>query len=212
MYLLSILLFTFVYLLSFNSVIEENRDRYSIQTFAIVMITIFLISMPVTTTFVSLMLEENQREHRDLISFLQINSVWFAGAGGLVAIFLSALTMVRLKQKRIRHKTSNLNLIVVGLFAGVVSFASAYKHLAFFSGDDAGVFLYEAIPAIDDIDCNAPILLVKWEQAEDAEANGDNDGDSAENNGGADDATDADTDGANQQNGETEETQLHPVY
>jgi hypothetical protein len=51
----------------------------------------------------------------------------------------------------------------VGLFAGVVSFASAYKHLAFFSGDDAGVFLYEAIPAIDDIDCNAPILLVKWE-------------------------------------------------
>ena len=42
MYLLSILLFTFVYLLSFNSVIEENRDRYSIQTFAIVMITIFL--------------------------------------------------------------------------------------------------------------------------------------------------------------------------
>ncbi|MCR1319756.1 hypothetical protein NR352_22795 [Enterobacter soli] len=129
MYLLSILLFTFVYLLSFNSVIEENRDRYSIQTFAIVMITIFLISMPVTTTFVSLMLEENQREHRDLISFLQINSVWFAGAGGLVAIFLSALTMVRLKQKRIRHKTSNLNLIVVGLFAGVVSFASAYKHL-----------------------------------------------------------------------------------
>lgn len=28
MYLLSILLFTFVYLLSFNSVIEENRDRY----------------------------------------------------------------------------------------------------------------------------------------------------------------------------------------
>ena len=60
MYLLSILLFTFVYLLSFNSVIEENRDRYSIQTFAIVMITIFLISMPVTTTFVSLMLEENQ--------------------------------------------------------------------------------------------------------------------------------------------------------
>ena len=163
MYLLSILLFTFVYLLSFNSVIEENRDRYSILTFAIVMITIFLISMPVTTTFVSLMLEENQREHRDLISFLQINSVWFAGAGGLVAIFLSALTMVRLKQKRIRHKTSNLNLIVVGLFAGVVSFASAYKHLAFFSGDDAGVFLYEAIPAIDDIDCNAPILLVKWE-------------------------------------------------
>ena len=108
MYLLSILLFTFVYLLSFNSVIEENRDRYSIQTFAIVMITIFLISMPVTTTFVSLMLEENQREHRDLISFLQINSVWFAGAGGLVAIFLSALTMVRLKQKRIRHKPSNL--------------------------------------------------------------------------------------------------------
>ncbi|EGO0259844.1 ParB/RepB/Spo0J family partition protein [Salmonella enterica subsp. enterica serovar Panama] len=48
--------------------------------------------------------------------------------------------------------------------------------------------------------------------AEDAEANGDNDGDSAEINGGADDATDADTDGANHQNGETEETQLHPVY
>ncbi|MDN4293193.1 hypothetical protein OA805_14060 [Citrobacter freundii] len=54
--------------------------------------------------------------------------------------------------------------------------------------------------------------LESAKQAEDAEANGDNDGDSAENNGGADDATDADTDGANQQNGETEETQLHPVY
>ncbi|EGN5359761.1 ParB/RepB/Spo0J family partition protein [Salmonella enterica] len=54
--------------------------------------------------------------------------------------------------------------------------------------------------------------LESAKQAEDAEANGDNDGDSAENNGGADDATDADTDGVNQQNGETEETQLHPVY
>lgn len=89
MYLLSILLFTFVYLLSFNSVIEENRDRYSIQTFAIVMITIFLISMPVTTTFVSLMLEENQREHRDLISFLQINSCLVRrsrGAGGYLLV------------------------------------------------------------------------------------------------------------------------------
>ena len=54
--------------------------------------------------------------------------------------------------------------------------------------------------------------LESAKQAKDAETNGDNDGDSAENNGGADDATDADTDGANQQNGETEETQLHPVY
>ncbi len=48
--------------------------------------------------------------------------------------------------------------------------------------------------------------LESAKQAEDAEANGDNDGDSAENNGGADDATDADTDGANQQNGETEDS------
>ncbi|EPO2769637.1 hypothetical protein ACT7V1_001258 [Salmonella enterica subsp. enterica] len=48
--------------------------------------------------------------------------------------------------------------------------------------------------------------------AEDAEANGESDDDGAENNGSVDDATDADTNGANQQNGETEETQLHPVY
>ncbi|HGY5113311.1 TPA: hypothetical protein ACNV5N_001088 [Citrobacter freundii] len=163
MYLLSVALFSFMYLLYAYISMRENIDRYSIQSIVIIAITVFLLTMPIATTFMPIMFDENQKEYRDLISFLQINSVWFAGAGGLVAIFLSAMTMVRLKQKRIRHKTTNLNLIVVGLFAGVVSFTSAYKHLAFFSGDDAGVFLYEAIPAIDDIDCNAPILLVKWE-------------------------------------------------
>ncbi|MGP8941019.1 hypothetical protein [Enterobacter soli] len=163
MYILSIVLFAFVYLLYAHRSMSEKIDHHPVLSIAIMNISIFLIMMPIATTLMSLFLEENLKDYRDLISFMQSISVWCAGAGGLVAIFLSGLTMVRLKQNRISHKTLNMNLIVVGLFAGVVSFISAYKHLAFFSGDDAGVFLYEAIPAIDDIDCNAPILLVKWE-------------------------------------------------
>lgn len=163
MYLLSVALFSFMYLLYAYLSMQENIDRYSILSIVIMAITVFLLTMPMATTFMPIMFDENQKKYRDLISVMQSISVWFAGAGGLVAIFLSGLTKVHLKQNRIAHKTLKLNLIVVGLFAGVVSFTSAYKHLTFFSGDDTGVLSYQAIPAIDDIDCNAPILLVKWE-------------------------------------------------
>lgn len=162
MYLLSVALFSFMYLLYAYLSMQENIDRYYIRSIVIMAITVFLLTMPMATTFIPVMFDENQKEYRDLISAMQSISVWFAGAGGLVAILLSGLTIVHLKQKRIAHKTLKLNFIVVGLFAGVVSFTSAYKHLTFFSGDDTGVLSYQAIPAIDDIDCNAPILLVKW--------------------------------------------------
>lgn len=170
MYFILTFLFTFVslsvWIYQSSEIIYPRpgyRDHYSFIFIVIMMFTVFMISMPVTADFMQFMFVEQINRYHGLTSYMQSISVWSTGAGGLLAILFSVLTGKYLKQKRLSYNILNLSFMIVSLLAGVVAVTSAYKHLTFFSGDKAGVLSYQMIPAINDIDCNQPVLLVKWE-------------------------------------------------
>lgn len=163
MYLTSISLFLVTYLFTSMYSILGKSDRYILQINVIMMFGLVLMAMPIATTFQALMLDDSTGKAHKLFVFMQSASVWLTGAGGVMALFISGLTAARLKQKIIKKSALSLNLIIVSLFAGVVTFTSAYKHLIFFSTSEAGVLSALALPAVKDIVCDAPVLLVKWE-------------------------------------------------